>query len=282
MRKSTVLFLLPWTLCLLLPTLALADEHCSVQAPQKLDLDLSGVKTLQIDLGSNELHLDAATGVTNVQVRGRACASSQKLLGSVHLTQHREGDRLVLKATNDSHWNIGLFGGGHYAWLDLHVQVPANLAIKLQVGSGDAWIDGVASLDSDTGSGDLKVHGIAGALVVNAGSGDVDATDIGSLRTGSIGSGDVQARGVRGDVAVGHVGSGDLRLDDVHGSVGIDAMGSGDATLQRIGGSVDVGSMGSGDVDVDTVGGNLTVRSSGSGDVDYRNVKGTVDVPRDD
>jgi hypothetical protein len=279
MRKS-ILWFMPALALLALPSLALASDQCRFQAPQKLDLDLAGVKTLQIDLGANELHLDAAAGVGNVEVRGRACASSQKLLGSLHLTQHREGDRLVLKAESDSDWNIGLFGA-HYAWLDLHVRVPANLPVQLGVGSGDAVVNGVASLDSRTGSGDLEAHGIRGALAVETGSGDVRASDIGSLHVQAIGSGDLHANGVGGDASIGHVGSGDLQLSDVHGNVGIDSMGSGDATLQRIDGSVEVGSMGSGDVDADTVGGDLTVRSSGSGDIDHRNVKGKVSIPRD-
>jgi hypothetical protein len=279
MRKS-ILWFMPALALLALPSLALASDQCSFQAPQKLDLDLAGVKTLQIDLGANELHLDAASGVGNVEVRGRACASSQELLGSLHLTQHREGDRLVLKAESDTDWNIGLFGG-HYAWFDLHVRVPATVAVQLGIGSGDAVVNGVASLDVHTGSGDLQAHGIRGVLAVETGSGDVQASDVGSLQVDTIGSGDLRTDGVGGDASVGHVGSGDLQLSDVHGNVGIDSMGSGDANLLRIGGSVEVGSMGSGDVDADTVGGDLTVRSMGSGDVDHRNVKGKVSVPRD-
>lgn len=264
---------------LVLPALALADEHCAFQAPQKLDLDLSGVKMLEIDMGSNQLHLDGAP-VAGVEVRGRACASSQKLLDRVRVTQHREGDRLVLKAENDSSWNIG-WSGNHYAWLDLHVRVPASLPIVLGVGSGDAEVNGVASLDSQVGSGDLDVRRVRGAFATRTGSGDIDASDIGSLRVDSVGSGDLTATGVRGDASVGNVGSGDVKLTDVRGKVDIGDIGSGDATLRRIGGSVEVGSVGSGDIDADTVGGDLTVRSAGSGDVDHRNVKGTVSVPSD-
>lgn len=274
MRRLILLSLL-----LSLPALALADEHCAFQAPQKLDLDLAGVKALEIDMGSNQLHLDAAS-VAGVEVRGRACASSQKLLASVRVTQHRQGDRLVLKAENDSSWNIG-WSGNRYAWLDLHVRVPANLPIVLGVGSGDAEVNGVASLDSQTGSGDLEVRGIRGAFVTSTGSGDIEASDIGSLRVDSVGSGDLTADGVHGDASVGDIGSGDVKLTDVKGKVSIGDIGSGDATLRRIGGSVEVGSVGSGDIDADTVGGDLTVRSTGSGDVDHRNVKGTVSVPSD-
>lgn len=271
MRRMIVLSLL------LLPALALADEHCAFEAPQKLDLDLDGVKTLEIDMGSNDLHLDAAP-VDGVEVRGRACASSQKLLDTLRVTQHREGDRLVVKAESDSGWHVG-WSGRNYAWLDLRVRVPASVPVVLGGGSGDATVNGIASLESKPGSGDLEVRGVRGAFVASTGSGDIEASDIGSLRVGSVGSGDLTANGVHGDASLGDVGSGDVKLTDVGGKVDIGDIGSGDVTLRGVGGSVDVDSVGSGDIDVDTVGGDFTVRSVGSGDVDHRNVKGAVSVP---
>ena len=273
MRRLIILSLL------VLPALALADEHCAFQAPQELDIDLAGVKTLEIDMGSNQLHLDGAP-VAGVEVRGRACASSQDLLDRVRVTQRREGDRLVLKAENESGWNIG-WSGNRYAWLDLHVRVPASLPVVLGLGSGDAVVNGVASLDSQVGSGDLDVRGVSGAFAASTGSGDIEASDVGSLRVDSVGSGDLTASDVHGDASIGDVGSGDVKLTDIRGKVDIGDIGSGDTSLRRIGGGVEVGSIGSGDIDVDTVGGDLTVRSTGSGDVDHRNVKGTVSVPRD-
>lgn len=274
MRKFLLLALLLW------PTLALADTHCSFQAPQNLDLQLHGVHAVEFHMNGSDLHLDAAA-VNNLEVRGRACASSQKLLGALRVTQHREGDRLVVTAEDTS--SGGLFSLFHnrYAYLTLHVRMPDDVPVILRTGSGDAWINGVASLRSEGGSGDLKLRGIKGAVELSTGSGDVSANDIGSLDVKSSGSGDFRVHGVHGHVHVAQIGSGDLHLANVDGKVDIGSVGSGDVTLRQVTGDVGIGSIGSGDIDVDGVGGDFSVRSHGSGDIDQRNVKGKVSVPDD-
>lgn len=275
MRKFLLLPLL------LLPTLALADTHCSFQASQNLDLQLHGVHAVEFHMHGNDLHLDAAA-VNKLEVRGRACASSQKLLDGLHLTQHREGDRLVVTAEDTSSGGLLSLFHNNYSYLTLHVRMPANVPVILHTGSGDAWINGVASLRSNGGSGDLKLRGIKGTVELTTGSGDVSANDIGSFDVKSSGSGDFRVHGVHGNAHVARIGSGDLHLEDVDGKVDIGSVGSGDVTLRQVSGNVGIGSIGSGDIDVDGVSGNFSVRSHGSGDIDQRNVKGKVSVPDDD
>jgi Putative adhesin len=254
------------TMCcalLLTPALVHATEHCSFQAPRTAAIDLNGVRTIVINVGYHDLHLvGSQTGA--VKVEGRACASSATLLGSLQLTQRREGDRLILTEANDNNsWNSFGFFHEHYAYLDLHINVPANLPVELEVGSGDADVVGVSRLNANTHSGDLHVHGVNGRFDANVGSGDVDAADIGEIHVGSVGSGDFKADRVRGDVQIGSIGSGD-------------------ATLHTVGGSVDVGSVGSGDLRVNGVTRDLHVHSVGSGDVVHTGIAGRVDVPKQD
>jgi hypothetical protein len=265
----------------LLPSLALADEHCKFQAPQKYDFDLAGVHTLVFDLGHHDMHLNGTGAVGGVEVRGRGCASSEELLKSLRVTQQREGDRLVVKAEGDDDVRFGLFGE-HYAWLDLQVRIPDGIAVQVDSGSGDVEVGTVASLDASLGSGDLKVHGVKGAFSARTGSGDIDATDVGSLHAESLGSGDLNVGTVHGDASVGNVGSGDIGIDGVEGNVDVGNVGSGDVTLHHVKGSVQVGAVASGDVEARDIGGDLTVRSVGSGDVDYHDVRGKVSLPRDD
>lgn len=274
MRKLIILPLL------LLPGLALADQPCEFTAPQNLDLKLAGVHTLELDMGANDLHLAGAKGASDVQARGRACASSQKLLDSMHVTQHREGDRLIIKVEGDANWSSSLFGG-HYAYVNLRVHMPDNLPVVLHTGSGDATLQGIASLTVESGSGDVNLKDIKGAVTASTGSGDLEGSDVGAFNLKSSGSGDVRVHGVHGDAVVGDVGSGDITLGDVAGSVNVDEVGSGDIEVQHVGGSVTVGSIGSGDVDAVDVGGDFTVRSHGSGDIHPREVKGKVNVPED-
>ncbi len=247
---------------LLLPALASAEE-CKFQKPLSGSLDLSGIKVLEIKLGRHDLHLNGVPG-NGARISGRSCASSQERLATLQLSQRREGDRLVVTAEDDSHgWSVNLFGWSNYAYLDVQLDVPQNMAVELSVGSGDADVTGIDRLDSEVGSGDLRAHGIRGSFSTSVGSGDIVAEDIGEIHVGSVGSGDFTARNVHRDVEIGSIGSGD-------------------AGLRHVDGNVIVGSIGSGDLDINGVAHDLRVRSIGSGDISHHDVAGRVDVPSED
>lgn len=263
-------------LILLSGAAAASDRRCAHSEARDLALDLSGVKTVMFQIGHNELRVDATTGARPA-VGGRACASSEGLLGQLTLDQRREGDKLIVRARRES---SGLSFGSHYAYMALQASVPQDVMVQLDVGSGDAWVTGAAALSADVGSGDVEARNIRGLVTAKVGSGDIELRDIGSLHVLSIGSGDVDAYEVRGNVEVGSIGSGDFTLKGAGGDVRIGSIGSGDADLERVSGNVTVGSIGSGDLDVADVTGNLTVRSKGSGSIDHRRVSGTIDLPR--
>lgn len=264
---------------LLLSSAAIAGE-CKHQAARNLDIDAAGLKALAIEPGSSDIDVRGVAGLTRVEVRGRACASSAELLERLRLVERRDGDRVVVRVEREGgSWSLF---GSTYASLDLEVRIPEALALEVATGSGDAVVANVASLDWKAGSGDLEARNIAGMLRAKVGSGDVEARDVGAFILGSTGSGDFKVEGVRGDVEVGSGGSGDLTFRRVTGGVRIGNIGSGDVDLRDIGGSVTVDSIGSGDVTVDGVRGDLTVKSQGSGDTSHRNVAGKVDVPQRD
>ena len=264
---------------LMLSTAAHADD-CAHRADRDLDIDAARLKSLAIEAGATDLRVHGVAGLARIEVRGRACASSAELLERLRVTEHRDGDRVVVRAEREGNsWS--LFGSS-YASLDLEVRIPAALALDVDTGSGDAVIEDVASLAWKAGSGDLEARNIAGTLRASVGSGDVEARDVGAFDLGSTGSGDIHVDGVRGDVEAGNGGSGDLTFRRVNGSVRVGSVGSGDIALRDIGGNVSVDSTGSGDVDVDGVRGDLTVKAQGSGDTSHRNVAGKVSVPEDD
>lgn len=250
-----------FALLVLLPLAATAAE-CRYTAPRNLHDDLTGVRRVQFELHSHDLHLAGSQGASGLQINGRACASSQSALDNLQVTSHREGDQLIIDVGTDHSFNIGILGSS-YAYLDLQAQLPANVPVSIHTGSGDVYAGGLAQLETHTGSGDLHIDHIAGEVSVTGGSGDVELSDIGSLRVGSMGSGDIKARNVREGVNVGNVGSGDI-------------------TLEHVGGSVYVGTIGSGDVVVKDVHGDFTVGAKGSGDVTHSDVMGKVSVPRED
>ena len=265
---------------LLLPLAAQADDgHCEHQQARNLQLDLSGVNTVVFEIGGNDLDVRATAGAGN-KVEGRACASDEKYLPQLTLTQERTGDKLVVIAKRENGSFGGIFLGNHYAYMKLQASVPDSITVQLKVGSGDASVDGARAARVDAGSGDVRATRIREELRAAIGSGDLVAEDIGSLHLLSIGSGDATFRNVRGTSKVGSIGSGDLGIHGTQGPVEIGSVGSGDVELRQVGGTVTIDSIGSGDVDADGVRGDLSVRSVGSGDIDHGGVTGRVDLPR--
>lgn len=268
-------------LCLLfLPLFAHAQpHHCRYSAHHDVTLDASDLHTLALDLGSSDADIHGVAGLTHIEVKATACASSQSGLQGFDVTHERRGDQLRVNAVSG---RSGSFMGFGYRYMNLDVRVPRSLAMRVRSGSGDVQAHDLASLAFDSGSGDLKARGVAGALTLRLGSADAEVNGVGSVDLRGTGSGDVSVEGVRQGVQVGHSGSGDLHFSDVGGDVSVQGTGSGDIDLHGIRGSVTVGSSGSGDVEARDVGGDLTVHSIGSGEVRYSHVAGKVSVPRQD
>jgi DUF4097 and DUF4098 domain-containing protein YvlB len=261
-------------------TTALADHECKFKAERNLDIDPAGLKALTLVLGSSDAQVEGVSGIKRIEVRGKACASEEEWLKDLTVDQERGGDRVrVTTSKNRSGTHINLFGSS-YAYIDLTVRIPVDLALEVDAGSGDADVTNLASLRFTSGSGDLKAHHVVGDVLVKVGSGDAIIDDIGSLNVERVGSGDIRASNSRGDIKVGHVGSGDVTFADVRGSVRIESVGSGDVGIRRTSGDVEIGSIGSGDVTVDGVGGNFIVHSAGSGDLHHHQVTGKVEVPK--
>lgn len=239
------------------PFAAAHADQCTHSADRSLDADLRGVRTVRLETGSHELKINASGSGTSLAARGKACASSEDALAELVITQHREGDTLVVKLGDDrSHWHIGYTQQS----FKVDVSMPANLPVDLQVGSGDGETHGVTSLVANVGSGDAKLYDTVGTLSASVGSGDLTVEGAGSVK-------------------IDNVGSGDAKLRNIHGPVSVDSVGSGDVDMRGVGGNVVVDSIGSGDVNVDDVHGDLTVHSKGSGDISHSRVTGKVSVP---
>lgn len=264
------------SLLLLSSAFAFANNTCANSVERKLDIDPTGLKALRFELGSSDIHVQGVVGLKQVEVHGHACASDAAWLAGLDMTQSRIGDKVLVKPLPQQK-HLGMFNT--YAYIDFEVRMPAALPLELATGSGDANVSDIAALDFDTGSGDLKLAHVAGAVTTHLGSGDIVASDLGGFALQASGSGDVTVTGVHGDVKVGHVGSGDLHFADVKGGVQIEAVGSGDVAVDGVGRDVFVGSIGSGDVLAKNVGGNFTVKAAGSGDIHHSAIAGKVDVP---
>ena len=252
-----------------------ASAQCRFEAPRVLDLDLDGVRAVQLVTGAGALRVTGSADVDTLTARGRACASSRARLDDVRLTASRDGNVLVLRTETP---RGGLFFS--YAHLDLVVVAPDTLAIEIDDGSGEIVVSDVGSLRLTDGSGDVRVDRVAGDLILEDGSGDVEVHDVGGrLEVVRDGSGDLRLSGVGGSVEVVRDGSGEIDATGVGGSVRIGDDGSGGIRVENVRGEVRIEQDGSGDVDVRGVGADFVLLRDGSGSVRYADVAGTVEVP---
>src|SRR5665213_178806 len=175
-------------LAALVPMFAGANE-CRFTAQHDFEVDAAGLNTVAFALGSTDVTVEGVPGLAKVEVRGKAWASDQAWLAELTVDQQRSGDRVTI-TPHERHDTNGSWFHSSYAYIKLHVRVPAALAVDIKGSSGDADVSNVASVDvRRTSSGDLTLHD------------------------------------VRGDVKVARSGSGDLAFDTVSGSVGIGSVG---------------------------------------------------------
>lgn len=246
---------------LLAPTAALAANHCDFHADRNLDLDLTGVAKVKFVTNAFDLRVVGAGTGSKVSVRGKACASDQKLLDGLVITQRKDGDTLtVALESKESSWGFG----SHYTDLQADIAISATIPVQLDVGSGSAKVRGLKSLDTQVRSGELEANDIQGPVSANVGSGEASFRGIGPLTVKDVGSGDMRANEIAGDAKIDGIGSGDVEVGGVKGSLSVDRIGSGSLAVGHVDGA-------------------LSVRRKGSGDINYTkaNIGGKVDVPTD-
>jgi len=248
--------------------------------PRSLKLDYSGVRCVVFNVGENKLRVDASPHPQPL-LSGYACATSKAVLGKLALREERQGDQLLVSVEREGSADERDGGRVHgYGYMDLRVSVPLEVAVEVNVTSGDAWVTGAHSLTAKVGSGDLEARRIQGGVSVSVGSGEVELRDIGALTVGSIGSGELDVENVRGLVRVNSIGSGDFDLEGADGDVRVEAIGNGEMDIERVRGSVTVGSLGAGKLEVEDVAGDFTVKARGHGRVEWRRVGGVVEIPQ--
>jgi hypothetical protein len=164
---------------------------------------------------------------------------------------------------------------GNDCQINYEVQVPSAAITVLgdDVGSGDATIEGLASVDYRNGSGKITVRDIAGDVRVDSASGDFDATNVKGAVTATLNSGRIRLDQLKGKAVV-HSSSGDITGTRLDNDVTADA-GSGNVVLTFSSPR---------SVRVDTGSGDVTVRVPGGPykvDVGAANGERSVTVPTD-
>lgn len=253
-------------------SIVIADD-CRYTASRDAAIDAAGATRLVIDAGAGSLDVRGVEALDRVRAAGTACASRESYLDEIRLATDRRGDTLYLTAEYPRRTR-------GTASLDLEVEVPTALDLRIDDGSGSLTVRTVASLELDDGSGGIEVSDVRGDLTIDDGSGEITVLGVGGDVEIDDGSGEIEVTGVGGTVRVDD-GSGEIELRDVDGDVVVEEDGSGEIQIEGVGGSVLVEEDGSGSIRVRDVAGDFTVRRDGSGSIDVENVRGRVDIPED-
>jgi len=238
---------------------ASALEAQDYTAPRSASVPVSDARRIEVIGRAGSLRIDGRGRARNVVVRGTASAASRRALEEIKLIAEERDGTIHIEADIPEHrdWN----DDEDRQSLDLVIEVPTDLSIDVEDGSGELEIRNVGPLTLSDGSGSAVIEHVGGSLRVKDGSGELHITD------------------VKGDVEVTD-GSGELEIRDVDGGVEIGSKGSGPLRITSVAKSVHVRSKGSGSVDVTHVGGDLVVDRAASGSIDYSDVKGRVDIPQ--
>jgi hypothetical protein len=236
---------------------AAAQDDCRFEAARSASVSAAGARQLIVEAGSGSLRVEGRPGISEVRVRGRACASSQELLEQLDFDADQSGGTVRVRTHEVE--NDGWRGERRYARLDLVVEVPAGIDAEIRDGSGSAEILSLGATRITDGSGSLLAEDIRGLLDIQDGSGAVTV------------------RNVEGDLVI-EDGSGEIEIADVGGSATIED-GSGEIRARGVGRNLRIADS-SGGIDVDTVRGDFVVTDDSSGGIQHRGVSGRIDIPR--
>lgn len=231
------------------------DRDCRYEAERAANISASAADQLELIARSGSLRVEGRNDLSTVQVRGRACASSEDLLDQLRLETGRRNDVVRVEVPEI---DMGGWGRDRYAYLDLVLEVPAGMAAEIEDGSGESFLSGLGELNIEDGSGELTLENIMGDVFIDDGSGEITM------------------RGIDGDVTIDD-GSGEVAIFDVTGSVSVED-GSGGIDVEGVGGSVRIDD-GSGSISVKDVRGDFTVTDDGSGSIRHSGVQGQVKIP---
>ena len=261
----------------------LRADDCAFRAERRFDTDAAGLATLALSTGAGDLSIEGVPGLARIEVQGKACASSQALLDAIAFQDRREGEvQRVGTVLPEVQGGWALFGGGNYAWMDVHVRVPAALALDVRDSYGDIDIAHVGRLALEDSSGDIVVRDVAGDVRIADTSGDIRVEQVGgNVLIPHDSSGDIRIVAVRGNAEVVEDSSGDIAFERIEGSARVGSDSSGSIAFRHIGRNAGVDSDSSGDIEADDVGGDFRVarKSGGARNISHRNVRGSVVLP---
>lgn len=215
---------------------------------RELTLDSQDLQGLIAETGAGSLEIIGVEGLTQIKLVADIYSNDDSKL---ILTLEKKANKAKLKADFEQS------GFNNYSpYIDLKLQVPANLALDIDDGSGAILINKMTA--------DINVKDGSGELIINGGN-NVSIDD---------GSGDIEVSQINGSLTIDD-GSGAIKVTDVRGNIAIDD-GSGNIEVANVQSPVTI-TDGSGDINVFNTKG-LTILAAGSGDVKFNKIDGPVSM----
>ena len=175
-------------------------------AARSATVPVSNARRIEVIGRAGSLRIDGRGRARDVTVRGTARASSRHALEEIKLIAEERDGTIYIEADIPEHrdWN----DDDDRQALDLVIEVPADLPLDVEDGSGELEIRNVGPLTLSDGSGSAVIEHVGGNLRVKDGSGELHITDVKGDVEVTDGSGLLEIRDVDGGVEIGSKGSG--------------------------------------------------------------------------
>ena len=233
-------------------------SECRYDDEQEVSLAASAADNLELRAGSGHLKVEGRQGLDQVRVMAYKCASDLAYVDELQVTLERVAEEIVLETHYPNFFGFSF--GNRVARIDLVVQIPRDMAVKIDDSSGSMEVSGTGALRIDDSSGSVEVRDISSSVSIDDSSGEIEVEDVAGDLEIDDGSGSIHVRDIEGT----------LRVSDNSGSIDVVDVGQ-DVIVDRDG---------SGSIQVRGVLGDFTVHRDGSGGIRYSNVKGRVDIPQ--
>ena len=242
-------------LVLFFPVLGFAGN---IENTQQLELPVKDIQSIQIKCGPGFLDVFGVDQSDRIKV-----TATVKISGIAQNMLKVFWDKHVLLSLKKTHHKAVLqseFKNENLmkadGKIDLTVEVPKNLDVKIDDGSGAIFVTALArNLEIEDDSGSIEIRMMTGHISISDGSGTIEVKDIiGNLEVKD-GSGRIDIGGVKGDVRIVD-GSGSMTITDIDGNLTV----------------ID----GSGSIEISDVTQNVFIKEAGSGALEIEGVKGKV------
>jgi len=238
-------------------------DWCKFEKDIELTLDLTGSDLLAVTAAAGDLEIKGVEGLDEAIISGKVCVSKEAWLedAQVETVSGRQAKIIVDLPNNDGGWSVF---GNSYAQMDLVIEVPQDMALKIKDSSGDTELSDVAAIELQDSSGDIEIENSSGPISIRDSSGDIDIEHVnGDLTVVSDSSGDIYIKDIRGTALVKKDSSGDIRMSQVTHDAIVEADSSGDIVVKDIGGDFRVVKDGSGSIRSDDVSGEIQLPRKG-------------------